>query len=208
MNLKKIGEISIGLFGSAVVAGAGYGLLNNSFNNNKIIISDNRAPTESVSTKKDTAPSNEYICEKNGADSVLNGKINNIERPVMGFNTTIWGPDYSKEKRCDIVRRVLAKYNAHFITTGEKKGYSILCASNGPGNGCINDANRGQIVTLGRKGINGQRYLNTLLVSLNPNPGKFEAGAPFLQTEARVYIDLNKMIAKGNDYTIYVTESK
>jgi hypothetical protein len=210
MNMKKIGDTFLKLLGLAVVGGGGgFAIhIHDSFNNNKTsVIPENTIPTL-VSTKKDTSPSNEYSCEKNGADFVLDGKVNSIERPVMGFNTTIWGPKYSKEKRCDIVRRVLAKYNSHFITTGEKDKYSILCASDGPGKGCIKDASGGQIVTLGRKGIDSQKYLNTLLLSLNPDPGKLEAGAHFMETEARVYIDLNKMITQGNDYTIYVTESK
>jgi Circadian oscillating protein COP23 len=205
MNMQKIGQIFIWLLGLASVGGSGF-VITNSFNNNNFSLFAKNTPPILVSTNKDTAPSNEYSCDPNGVDVVLNGKINSSERPVMGFNTTIWGKDYTKGMRCGMVKQALVNYNAHFITTGEKNGYSILCASHGPGKGCIKDANEGQIVTLGRTGINSQRYLNTLLVSLNPDPSKLEASAGFMQTEARVYIDLDKMITEGNNYTTYVTE--
>jgi hypothetical protein len=215
MNKEIIGKVLISLLELASLGGGGFLIKdffsknNNNFNNNKVsVFPENTLAPVSSSKNKDTDSLNEYSCEKNGGDIVLNGKIKDIERPVMGFNTTIWGSNFPKDVRCNIVHTKLKKYNAHFITTGEKNGYSILCASNGPGTGCIKDVNNGQIVTLGRTGVNSQKALTKLLVSLNPNPGNLEASAGFLQTEARVYIDLDKMITEGNSYTTYVTEKE
>jgi hypothetical protein len=203
---KTASQILFGFLTLLGLGGAGLAI-KGSFNNNNFTINSNRS-NQTPPQIKHTASTNHYSCERNGPDFVLMGRIEDNERPVMGFNSTIWGKDYPKPVRCQMVKQSLIKYDAHFITTGEKNGYSILCASKGPGYGCLKDESGGQIVTLGRTGVSSQKYLNTLLVSLNPDPQVLQASPGFIQTGSRVYIDLDKMIKEGNNYTTYITEKK
>jgi Circadian oscillating protein COP23 len=140
-----------------------------------------------------------YTCSGNGADVVMFGHVGSNERAIMGFNSDKWGKDLGKLKRCKIVAKMLEKYDSYTITTGYKNDYAILCASKGKGQGCIEDESKGQILTLGRRGIDSQKYLNTFAMTLKPGVSESSL-PPFIQTQSRVYINLYKIIKGESNY--------
>jgi Circadian oscillating protein COP23 len=144
-----------------------------------------------------------YTCSGNGADVVMFGHIGSNERPIMGFNSDKWGKDFGKLERCKAVIKMLEKYDSYVITTGYKNNYAILCASKGKGQGCIKDESNGQILTLGPRGIDSQKYLNTFAMTLKPGVSESSL-PPFIQTQSRVYINFYNIVKGKSNY--YETE--
>jgi hypothetical protein len=195
--LPRLITLSTGVLnsGNEVIGGSGSNNLIYTHNNPPVLVS------ESISF--------ECVKYKNGFELI--SKAGNIERPLLRIITgqENWGGDYSPQARCQIIKNKLnshaEKQQSLSITLGAVNGYDIACFGEGHSKGCVNEKDRGQILTLGRSRTNPAVGFNKLIAYFSdPNiSSDYEKQSEILYASSKPYyihIDLLKFVKNEKNY--------
>jgi Circadian oscillating protein COP23 len=182
--------------------------------------SNNNIPMSNIPptlVSQDKEPIN-FVCTKYKNGFIIIGKVGNVEKPFLKISDSQknWGENYSPQARCQIIKDKLnfyaEKQQPLTITLGAANGYDTACFSKGYGKGCINDEDRGQMLTLGRSSTNPEVRFNSLMAYFSdPNissdyrkqQGKIVRDS---STPHYIYIDLHKFVKNEKNYYEFINE--